>query len=55
MFEKLLSLLFPPRLPRIIERREVSVICDDVPESGCRVIHRQGYRDAIERHWAEEA
>jgi hypothetical protein len=53
MFARVLSWLFPPRLPRRLE---------DWPEPVKWEIHEQGwagnvqrhYRDGIERHWAEQ-
>lgn len=55
--ERILSLLFPPRLPRIEEFQEqasADPFASDVNESG--LVGRaqpKKYRDGIERHFAE--
>lgn len=56
VFERLLSFLFPPRLPVMPAGYAVGEEMN-VPESGCKVVPWpvKKYRDAIERHWAEEA
>ena len=57
MIEKLLSVLFPVRLPRGTILEHVRVHTGDfttVEGEGVGTPKPKRYRDAIERHWKEE-
>ena len=51
-FEALLSTLFPPKLPRLHEWDAPVTPFDE--QGACGEAQPRKYRDAIERHWAEE-